>query len=50
MTPDSPLSSPTLRSRPSGVRMVPGNTWIRAVVDVQVVVDAGAFLFVWEIP
>jgi uncharacterized protein (DUF427 family) len=30
--------------------MVPGHKWIRALVDGQVVVDARAFMFVWEIP
>ncbi len=31
-------------------RMVPGHKWIRGMVNGQVVVDARAFTFVWEIP
>ena len=44
MTPDEPSTLPEAEEPASGVRVVPGNKWIRAVVDGQVVVDAGAFL------
>ncbi len=46
-----PSTLPEAEEPASGVpRMVPGHKWIRAVVDGQVVVDARAFIFVWEIP
>ena len=46
-----PSTLPAAEEPASGVpRMVPGHKWIRAVVDGQVVVDARAFTFVWQIP
>ena len=46
-----PSTLPAIEEPASGVpRMVPGYKWIRALVDGQVVVDARAFTFVWEIP
>ena len=51
MTRDEPSTLPSAVEPADGVpRMVPGHKWIRALVDGQVVVDARAFTFVWEIP
>ncbi len=51
MNRDEPSNLPAAEEPASGVpRMVPGHKWIRAVVDGQVVVDARAITFVWEIP
>jgi uncharacterized protein (DUF427 family) len=51
MTRDEPSTLPSAEEPADGVpRMVPGHKWIRALVDGQVVVDARAFTFVWEIP
>ncbi len=51
MSGDEPSTLPGAEEPASGVpRMVPGHKWIRGVVDGQVVVDARAFTFVWEIP
>lgn len=50
MNRDEPSTLPEAEEPASGVpRMVPGHKWIRALVDGQVVVDARAFMFVWEI-
>ena len=46
-----PSTLPSAEEPASGVpRMVPGHKWIRGVVDGQIVVDARAFTYVWEIP
>lgn len=51
MSRDEPSTLPEAEEPASGVpRMVPGHKWIRATVNGQVVVDARAFTFVWEIP
>ena len=51
MSGDEPATLPEAEEPASGVpRMLPGHKWIRALVDGQVVVDARAFTFVWEIP
>ena len=51
MNPAEPSTLPPAEEPASGVpRMVPGHKLIRALVDGQVVVDARAFTFVWEIP
>ncbi len=51
MNREEPSTLPEAEEPAGGVpRMVSGHKWIRAVVDGQVVVDARAFTFVWEIP
>ena len=51
MNRNGPTTLPGAVEPASGVpRMVPGHKWIRAMVNGQVVVDARAFTFVWEIP
>ena len=51
MNQNEPSTLPAAEEPASGVpRMVPGDKWIRAFVDGQVVVDSRAFTFVWEIP
>ena len=47
---DASSFPPTEESAGGVPRMLPGHKWIRAIVDGQVIVDARAFTFVWEIP